>query len=67
MTLYDINYLCVCYHSLYSELLYYEDYPVVVQVVARTIIPPGDGRLREGGHIDTVGAQPPLLCASEKM
>jgi len=51
---------------LYTEL-YYEDYPIVLQVVARTIIPPGDGRLREGGHIDTVGAQPPLLCSGEKM
>jgi len=36
-------------------------------VVARTIISPGDGGLCKGSHIDTVGAQPPLLRTGEKM
>lgn len=38
-----------------------------LQVVAGTAVPPGDGGLREGGHTDTVGAQPPLLRAGEEM
>lgn len=38
-----------------------------VQVVAGAVIPPGDGGLREGGHTDTVGAQPPVLRAGEEM
>lgn len=38
-----------------------------IQVVAGAFIPPSNGGLREGGHIDTIGTQPTLLRASEKM
>lgn len=38
-----------------------------IQVVAGSIVPPGHGGLRKGGHIDTVGAQPTLLRPGEKM
>jgi len=36
-------------------------------VVAGFVIPPGDGGLRESGHIDTFGPQSSLLRAGKKV
>lgn len=39
----------------------------MLQVVAGSVVPPGDGGLRQGGHTDTVGAQPAVLRAGEEV
>lgn len=36
-------------------------------MVTGSTVSSGYGGLREGGHIDTFGAQPSLLCAGKKM